>query len=52
MGSTPVAAQFAALSDERREAFVAYVAEQLASYVDDAGLAAPMENHYLAAIKS
>ena len=51
MGSTPVAAQFAALSDERREALVAHVVEQLSTYVDDNGLAAPMENHYLTAIK-
>jgi hypothetical protein len=46
--STPVAAP---LSDEQRETFVAYVVEQLGSYVDDAGLAAPVENHYLNAIK-
>jgi hypothetical protein len=51
MASTPVAAQFASLSDERREAFVAYVVEQLGSCIDDAGRAAPMEDRYLGAIK-
>jgi ubiquinone/menaquinone biosynthesis C-methylase UbiE len=51
MGATPVTAQFAALPDDRREAFIAYVVEQLAGYVDDAGLAVPAENHFLTALK-
>jgi len=51
MGATPVTAQFAALPDDRREAFVAYVVEQLAGYVDDTGLAVPAENHFLSASK-
>jgi ubiquinone/menaquinone biosynthesis C-methylase UbiE len=51
VATTPVAAQFRALPDDRQEAFVARVAEQLASYVDDAGLAVPQENHFLTASK-
>jgi SAM-dependent methyltransferase len=51
MGATPVTAQFAALSDDHRQAFVAYVVEQLAGYVDDGGLAVPAENHFLNASK-
>jgi ubiquinone/menaquinone biosynthesis C-methylase UbiE len=52
MGATPVAGQFLALSDDRRQAFVAHVLERLAGYVDDAGLAFPMENHFLTASKA
>ena len=51
MGATPVTAQFMALPDDRRQVFVAHVVETLAGYVDDAGLAAPMENHFLTAMK-
>lgn len=51
MGATPVTDQFLAMPDDRRSAFIAYVADQLTSYVDDAGLAAPMENHFLTATK-
>ena len=51
MGATPVTAQFLAMPDDKRSAFIAYVAERLISYVDDTGLAAPMENHFLAATK-
>ena len=51
MGATPVTAQFVALPEEQRKAFIAQVAEQLGSYVDDAGLAVPWENHFLTAIK-
>jgi ubiquinone/menaquinone biosynthesis C-methylase UbiE len=51
MIATPIASQFQALSSDRQGAFADYVAERLAGYVDDAGLAAPMENHFLAATK-
>jgi ubiquinone/menaquinone biosynthesis C-methylase UbiE len=51
MGATPVTPQFAALPDDDRKAFVAYVVGRLASYVDDAGLAVPVENHFLTALK-
>jgi hypothetical protein len=51
MGATPVTAQFVALPVEQRQAFIAQVAEQLAGYVDDAGLAVPWENHFVTAIK-
>jgi ubiquinone/menaquinone biosynthesis C-methylase UbiE len=51
MGATPVTAQFLALSDDRRQAFISHVVEQLASYVDDSGLAVPAENHFLTASK-
>lgn len=51
-GATPVTAQFLALSDDRRQAFVAHVVERIANYVDDAGLAVPQENHFLTASKS
>ena len=52
MGATPVTAQFIALPDNQRSDFVAYVVNLLASYVDDAGLASPMENHFLTATKT
>jgi hypothetical protein len=52
MGATPVAAQFLALSDDRRQAFVAHVVDRIANFVDDAGLAVPQENHFLTAAKS
>ena len=51
MGATPVTAQFVALPDDRKKAFIAYVVDQLVSYVDDAGLAVPAENHFLTASK-
>jgi len=51
MGATPAAAQFLALSDDHRQAFVAHVVERIADYVDDAGLAVPQENHFLTALK-
>jgi SAM-dependent methyltransferase len=52
MGATPVAGQFLTLSDDRRQAFVSHVLEQLAGFMDDAGLAFPMENHFLTASKT
>ena len=51
MGATPVTGQFMDLPDDRKQAFVSHVVEQLASYVDDAGLAVPVENHFLTASK-
>jgi ubiquinone/menaquinone biosynthesis C-methylase UbiE len=51
MATTPVAAKFHALSDDRRQAFLAFVVEQLADYMDDDGLAVPQENHFLTASK-
>lgn len=48
---TPITAQFLALPDDRRQAFIAHIVELIASYVDDAGLAVPMENHFLTAAK-
>ena len=51
MIATPIASQFQALPSDRQSAFVDYVAARLAGYVDDAGLAVPMENHFLTAVK-
>ncbi len=51
MGATPVTAQFLAMSDDRKQAFVDHVVKRLASYIDDAGLAALQENHILTASK-
>jgi len=51
METTPITAQFAALPEDRRQSFVAGVVEQLAGYLDDDGLAIPMENHFLTASK-
>ena len=52
MGATPVTAQFLALPDDRKRAFVDHVVRRLASSVDDAGLAALQENHILTASKA
>jgi hypothetical protein len=46
-----VASQFLALASDQRMALVSYVADQLADYVDDAGMAVPQENHFLFAIR-
>ena len=51
MGATPMAGQFAALTDDQKHAFVTHVINGVAGYVDDAGLASPMENHFLTASK-
>jgi hypothetical protein len=51
MQATPVAAQFKALSDDKRTAFVGHVSERLSAYIDDGGLAAPLENHFLTATR-
>jgi hypothetical protein len=49
MTSTPIAAQFNALPEDRRSQFVEHACNNLKAYVDDAGLASPMENHFLSA---
>ena len=45
--ATPIAGQFLASSDEKRAAFAEHVGDRLKIYIDDAGLAAPLENHFL-----
>jgi hypothetical protein len=50
METTPVTAQFTALPEDRRQAFITGVVEHRAGYLDD-GLAVPMENHFLTASK-
>jgi ubiquinone/menaquinone biosynthesis C-methylase UbiE len=49
--ATPLAGQFRALPEKKRNAFAEYVGDRLRAYIDDAGLAAPMENHFLTAIR-
>jgi ubiquinone/menaquinone biosynthesis C-methylase UbiE len=49
MQATPLAGQFRILSEERRNAFAEHVSERLKGYIDDTGLAAPLENHFLTA---
>jgi SAM-dependent methyltransferase len=51
VSGAPITAQFLALRDDRKQAFIADSIEQIATYVDDAGLAVPMENHFLTASK-
>ena len=51
VSGAPITAQFLALPDDRKQAFIADIIEQIATYVDDAGLAVPMENHFLTASK-
>jgi SAM-dependent methyltransferase len=51
MTSTPIATQFSALPDHRRKKFVEHASNRLAAYMDDAGLASPMENHFLFATR-
>ena len=47
----PIAAQFLALSDDRKQALIADIVNRVAGYIDDGGLAIPMENHFLTASK-
>jgi ubiquinone/menaquinone biosynthesis C-methylase UbiE len=49
IGGAPIAGRFLALPDERKEAFIADIVARVATYVDDDGLAVPMENHFLTA---
>jgi ubiquinone/menaquinone biosynthesis C-methylase UbiE len=51
MRTTPIAAQFLALPEERQTSFVDRVSELLKDYVDDEGMAVPMENHFLIATR-
>ena len=51
VSGAPITAQFLALRDDRKQAFIADIIEQIATYVDDACLAVPMENHFLTASK-
>jgi hypothetical protein len=47
----PVAAKCLALRDSDKKRFGGQVADLLSGYVDDHGLAAPLENHYLLATR-
>ena len=49
--ASPVAGNFLALSEENKQRLGAFIAKQLASYVDDAGMAVPQENHILTAVR-
>jgi ubiquinone/menaquinone biosynthesis C-methylase UbiE len=51
VSGAPITTQFLALPDDRKQAFIADIIERVATYVDDAGLAVPMENHFLTASK-
>lgn len=51
VSGAPITAQFLALPDDRKQAFIDRITERIASYVDDNGLAVPMENHFLTASK-
>ena len=51
MDTTPVAAQFQALPDDRKQALLAFIVNRLAGYMDDGGLAVAQENHFLTASK-
>jgi len=49
--ATPVAVKYLALSDRDKQGFGEQVTALLSGYVDDHGLASPMENHYLLATR-
>jgi hypothetical protein len=51
VSGAPITAQFLALPDDRKQAYIADIVERVATYVGDAGLALPMENHFLTASK-
>jgi ubiquinone/menaquinone biosynthesis C-methylase UbiE len=51
ISGAPIAAPFLALPDDRKQAFIADIVERVATYVDDGGLAVPMENHFMTASK-
>lgn len=51
MQGTAISAAFMALPEERRGAFVDHVTALLAGYVDDGGMALPLENHFLTATR-
>ena len=43
--------EFLALPDDEKARYGAYMTDRLASYVDDAGMAVPQENHLLFAVR-
>ncbi len=47
--ASPNGAKFLTLSDEMRARFISYLTERLESFIDDAGLVIPRENHFLLA---
>lgn len=49
--ANPIAGQFNQLTDDMKAEFGRYFAALLSSYRDDAGTAAPQENHYLTATR-
>jgi ubiquinone/menaquinone biosynthesis C-methylase UbiE len=49
LAATPIAARVASMGDQGRSAVVSEVAEALQAYIDDDGLAAPVENHIVVA---
>jgi hypothetical protein len=49
LAATPIAARVASMGDQGRSAIVRDVAESLQAYIDDDGLAAPVENHIVVA---
>jgi ubiquinone/menaquinone biosynthesis C-methylase UbiE len=49
LAATPIAARVASMGDQGRSAIVSDVAEALQTYIDDDGLAAPVENHIVVA---
>ena len=51
MQGTMISAAFMALPEGRRVAFVDHVAGLLGGYVDDGGMALPLENHFLTATR-
>jgi len=51
LAATPVAAQVALMDDRGRAALLSEVANALRTFIDDDGLAAPVENHVVVARK-
>jgi hypothetical protein len=51
LAATPVAAQVTLMNDRERAALLGEVVNALQSYIDDDGLAAPVENHVVVAQK-
>ena len=49
LAATPIAARLSMLDDRGRAALLGDIAEALRSFVDDDGLAAPIENHVVLA---
>ena len=51
LAATPIAARLSTIDDRGRAALISDVANALQSFVDDDGLAAPIENHVVVAYK-